>query len=762
MSGAEALDLSPGSVLVLDEAQWTVELHEPHLGHVQLVAADGVRQRVSYRFLVNHPRCRTSSQSKGAWVDRGRQPATMRDLTAEQLKIVKLRFAHLMELNCGYRSGDADKPAPGEPKPQYDPDRTTLGERRAAKVAELAALNPEEAQMLGLANVGVRTLERWEGKRQRFGLIGCADGRWLREGGGHPSISEEVRQAILAVREETRHRSRVNGRTRATMIRRYIGETFDDPDAIEVPSYHTLRRVWHEWFGSGGARQRYERSADLPRKNGYVVVIRPGQVVALDTTILPVMVREHVFGEPVRVHLTLALDVYTHSICAFRLTLVSDTSVDVAMVLRDVMLPLPMRPEWPQEMEWPYPGLPAAVVAQFAGHPVAGLPFFSPETVTADHGAVYRNHHLVEVQEAIGCRVLPARVLRPTDKQAVERVFRSIRSLLFEHLPGYTGVDAADRGAAPEDDATLSIDAMESLIARWVVQVWQNRRLGDYAPSWDPDGDHSPNSLFASSFGQVGFPMEIPSPELYYRFLPEHRVRRIHGHRGVKIKGLWYWDEVLEPFEHQQSTRGGARKHTWVIRREPRDRRTVFFQHPLTHEWHPLRWTGMPPEGEVPAFGDLRAEELLATVRQAGLKPRTDAELLPILLELMGTHDPVAKWPTQMTKTQRTQLAREVGQGKAAARDRPRTTGRAPQPLPRAAGESAARTAAETRAQETALSLEAHRRRRRNEVAMSPPGLPTELGSSYRTRNLFALPNDSETNPDDTAQEPSDEHLGKE
>jgi hypothetical protein len=74
-----------------------------------------------------------------------------------------------------------------------------------------------------------------------------------------------------------------------------------------------------------------------------VVVHRPGQVVALDTTPLPVKVRESVFGEPMSVHLTLALDVYTHSIVAFRLTLVSDASVDVAMLLRDVMMPPPLR-----------------------------------------------------------------------------------------------------------------------------------------------------------------------------------------------------------------------------------------------------------------------------------------------------------------------------------------------------------------------------------------------------------------------------------
>ena len=88
----------------------------------------------------------------------------------------------------------------------------------------------------------------------------------------------------------------------------------------------------------------------------------------------------------------LALDLYTHSLVAFRLTLVSDTSVDVAMLLRDVMMPLPLREDWGQDMEWPYPGIPASLVASFAGHKVAALPFFAPETVTTDHGSVYRLH----------------------------------------------------------------------------------------------------------------------------------------------------------------------------------------------------------------------------------------------------------------------------------------------------------------------------------------------------------------------------------
>ncbi len=253
-------------------------------------------------------------------------------------------MAHLLEVATGFRSGDRLRPGPGEPKPEYDPDTTTLTSRRRAKVAELKALDRQQAKLLSLDAVSYHTLIRWENARRRSGLIGCADDRWLREGGGHPSVTDELREAIFAVREETLRGAKVTMRTKERMIHQYVRETFS-PET-PVPGYRTLCRVWREWFGPGGARQRYARSAELPMKNGHVVVCRPGQVVALDTTVLPVMVREGVFGDPVKCHLTIALDVCTHSLCAFRLTLVSDTSVDVAMLLRDVMMPLPMRADW--------------------------------------------------------------------------------------------------------------------------------------------------------------------------------------------------------------------------------------------------------------------------------------------------------------------------------------------------------------------------------------------------------------------------------
>lgn len=490
-----------------------------------------------------------------------RQPVALGDLTSVQRDRLRMRVEHLLEAETGFRSGDPLRPAPGEPRACYDLSSTTLGQRRRAKVAELRSLGRAEARLLGLDQISDRTLQRMAAAYHARGPMGCVDGRWVRCGGGHPSICDEVREAMHAVHQECLRRAKVSMRTRVRLVHQYVRERFG-PEAA-VPSYDTLRRAWREWFGSGGARQRYARSAAAVTPSGeHVVVQRPGQVVALDTTILPVKVRETVFGEPVSCHLTLALDVFTHSLPGFRLTLVSDTGVDVAMLLRDVSSPTPLREDWGEDLEWAFPGLPASVVAELAGYRVAALPFFTPETVTTDHGAVYKNHHLVEVQRILGVNVLPARVLRPTDKQAVERAFGAARSLLFEHLLGYTGVDVADRGADPEADAALTLTDMEHLIATWIVRVWQNRKLGEHAPTWDPDSEHSPNTLFTAALAQGGFALQVPPPELYYQLLPAHHVR-IHGRRGVKIRGLWYDGPALDDYRSQRSSRGGVHKGTW-------------------------------------------------------------------------------------------------------------------------------------------------------------------------------------------------------
>ena len=244
--------------------------------------------------------------------------------------------------------------------------------------------------------------------------------------------------------------------------------------------------------------------------------------------------------------------------------------------------------------------------------------------------------------------------------------------------------------------------------------------------------------------------MRIPSPDLFYELLPAHYVSRI-SRRGIKIRGLWYDDpEVLGNYRGTASSRGGQHKGQWVIRRDPRDRRSVFFQDPVTHAWHALAWTGLPPDGQAPAFGDARVRDLLGKADACGLRPKTDADLLPVLLELIGAHIPVSRWPSQMGKAERTGHAREVAQAQAAQADRP-----AQPPAPEAAAREAAPGEAsvtplrrgqgwQQRAGQACDELDAERRRRREAAVPVAPKPPPRLGASYRDRNVFLLPEDDE------------------
>ncbi len=741
------LELAEGCGLVIDGEPWTVEKLEPYWGSVTLRSGDGPggrRKKTRLAVLMHHRDCRASSSSSPRSSGRGRQPATWKDLTREQQDLVELRLAHLLEAETGFRSGDQLRAAPGEPRPEYDPELVPLATgRRQAKVAELVALRerePDHARMLGLDRISLRTLERWAARYYRWGVMGCADERWLRVCTGH-RVPEPVREAIYAVRAVCLHGATISMRGKEVKIRQHVLEKYGDE--VDVPSSETLRLVWREWFGPGGSRARYGRSAAAAEANAtgeHVIIHRPGQVIALDTTPLPVLVRETVFSEPVEAHLSLALDCFTHSLVAFRITLVSEKSVDIAMLLRDVMTPLPMRAGWGQDMAWPYPGIPKTVVAELAGYEVAGLPFFPIETVTTDHGSPYKNFHLIEVQRIIGANIVPARVLRPTDKAACERAFGAIQSLLFEQLPGYRGIDVADRGADPEGDAVLTLPEVENLVATWIVQIWQNRKFGEYGPGWEPGGDHSPNTLFAAAMAQGGFSLEIPAPELYYELLPAHHVR-IHP-RGVKIRGLWYDGPVLDGLRGTPSARGGTHKRSWVIRSDKRDARTVFFQDE-EHQWHELRWTGLPAEGEIPSFTDARVTDLLREAKAQGLQPRSDAELLPLLLKLLRAHVPVGRWPGQMTRQEKKAQAREAAQADAAAADRP-----APSP---AGPDSEDREPAAVvplrrpdRALQARAAIDEQRRKRREAAVPGRPQAPGTLGDGLRRTSLLSIPEDDE------------------
>src|SRR5260370_35722967 len=185
--------------------------------------AGGQMGQTTIAALMRHRDCRVSSRSASRIpaAGRGRQPATWKDLTGQQQRLLELRLAHLLEVETGFRSGDPFQAGTEEPRPEYDPGLVPLvTDRRRAKVAELAGLRerePEHARLLGLGKVSLRTLERWAARYYSWGEFGCADDRWLRECTGH-RIPEPVREAICAGRAVCPHSSRISMAARDQQI----------------------------------------------------------------------------------------------------------------------------------------------------------------------------------------------------------------------------------------------------------------------------------------------------------------------------------------------------------------------------------------------------------------------------------------------------------------------------------------------------------------------------------------------------------------
>ncbi|MEU7456581.1 hypothetical protein [Streptosporangium roseum] len=132
---------------------------EAQYGRVLLAAGAEQRWR-SIRWLVHHRDCQSVPAEIEVVDGLVGQPASLDDLTAYQQQVLRVRVAHLLETETGFRGGDPLHPDPGEPRPAYDPQGTTLGQRRRSKVAELRGLGVEEAALLGLGRVSERTLKR--------------------------------------------------------------------------------------------------------------------------------------------------------------------------------------------------------------------------------------------------------------------------------------------------------------------------------------------------------------------------------------------------------------------------------------------------------------------------------------------------------------------------------------------------------------------------------------------------------------------------
>ncbi|MFI9077575.1 transposase [Streptomyces sioyaensis] len=619
----------------------TVRLRSEN-GRIQTIMLSVLLADASFRAAVEPP---PPLQNPGTVLDAaGVLEGLDEDVTDTALKLE----AHLLEAMTGYRSGDRLSAKPGEPRPQYDP---ALPQHARVKT---------KAEELGVT-------ERWLWKlwsqRTEHGLWGLVDKRKARVRNPLRNLDPRVIQAIRD--QATAERADSSATIGSRFYRRTQNRLDADhgPDTVPLPSRDTFRRAVAHLLDISPDAPAYQRAsaANQPdRPFGNVIATRPGEVVMLDTTPLDVLAFDPGTATTIRVELTVALDVATRSILAWRLTPEGTKAIDIGLLLADVMTPEPVRPGWSEALRYrmlqvPYDRL-LTVDERLAE--AAARPVIYPESLLYDHGKPYKSDVVRRACTRWKIDLQDARKLKPTDKPHVERLFRTIRQQFSEHVAGYKGFNVAHRGRTADAQARWTIDELAEFFAEYVIAVYQRRHHRGLTLHGFPDLRVSPNEAYAMALGSAGY-VDCPrEANVYFELLPI-APRVIHPY-GVELNYLTYNADILFLYRKAKAPYPDG---LWPIRYDPRNLLHAYFLDPADGTWHVLRWTHAL--GEHQPFTDITLREAKRLITLRGQAPEDQEEIANVLTDLQNRTDAPETW----TRTDRKRHTRDHHRGTTQQRD---------------------------------------------------------------------------------------------
>lgn len=563
--------------------------------------------------------------------------------------------AHLLEASTGYRCGTKESAAAGEPRPDYRPDRP-LEDRINAKAAEIGYTPRRLWQLL-------------KGYRA-YGVMELVDKRKLK---GHNPLARLDPRVITAIQEQADYEEFDSTGSLPRFFRRTqkrLDTAYGD-GAVPLPSQATFRRAVQHLlpgrytFGASKTRQTTANQPDRPF--AHVVAHRPGEIVMMDSTPLDVFAYDPITDETVTVEITVALDLFSRSLLAWRITPLGTKAIDIGLLLADAMTPEPMRPGWPETLRYSMMRIPHERVLKIDERlaAAAARPVIYPETLLVDQGKPYKSDVVRRACTSLGINFPLARKGTPTDKPEVEAVFRTINAQFCQHIAGYKGPDVARRGRDPQAHARWTIPELEEFFAEYVVAVYQRRwHEGLTVPGY-PSERLSPNEAYESGVLQAGYVACPTDPTLYFQLMPIE-WRKIHPD-GIENNRLTYYGDILYRYRNASSPypNAGAK---WPIRFDPRNALHAYFCDPADGRWHVLRWTHALDEHQP--FTDNTLREVTRMIADRGKRKTGQDEIAAALLDLQNRMDAPESW----TARDRRRAIRDAERARAAARDHHRAS----------------------------------------------------------------------------------------
>lgn len=504
--------------------------------------------------------------------------------------------AHLHEYRTGYRSGTPDHAEPGEPREAYDPALTTLTQRLECKARELIAARPARDRIRSRRADGDDQAVRNEMDRLRRlhrqyttqGLIALVDKREMRRGDGQGRHHPET---VKAARRVVQGQTTASNRTilnLALWVRQDVGNLRHA--TVKPPSLDQARRVV-KTVGKykrldGKARTRRGLANRPPRVYRGVIATRPGEYVLIDVSPGDFLAIDPISLKAKRYKLVAAIDLHNRSVLSARLLPNDPKGIDLSFTLYDILTPKKMMPGWPETAAYPYVGVPKHIILRLydlpEDTPLAGIPCVVPQNVVVDNGLIFRSTHFKNLCRLLGITLLYARPFTPTDKPQVERWFRTMETEFAQQLGSYLGSDVSERGENLEEEAVYLSTEIESRLGEWIATVYQRRPHSSLKHHSMPGVHFSPNDLFDLGMSKAGVIVVPLGKDVYYQLL-ETVFRTIQDY-GVEVDGLLYDHPALLELRHAPSEYGHL-NHRWPFKRDPRDRRFLWFLHPRTGEW---------------------------------------------------------------------------------------------------------------------------------------------------------------------------------
>jgi transposase InsO family protein len=575
--------------------------------------------------------------------------------------------AHLAEVVYGLRP---DAPAGTRPRPQYDPEHTSLTEREKAKAAELSA---------GGKPVPASTVKHRRQRWEAYGLPSLVDRRLARRKRPAGRADEQVAGAMRQAIGET---SSASSRTAGYVIWRtkeiLAGAGYDGP----VPSDRTFYRLFgtlsHGWQVTGSASTRRSLAGRPAGLFGSLPVSAPGEVVQIDSTPLDVLVLLD-DGVPGRVELTGMIDVATRVVPAAVLR-PTTRSVDASVLLARALTPEPARPGWPEALKMAHSVLPYERLLDIDARleHAAARPVIVPDTIVIDHGSVFISAAFRSACRHLGISIQPAHLGSGSEKGHIERCLGSVASLFCQFASGYAGRSPDRRGRHVEDQPLWSMAELQELLDEWLVALWMNRRHDGLRDPGHPGRAFTPNEKYAALVEAAGYVPVALGPGDYIELLPAS-WRAVNAY-GIKLARRSYDSEELNPLRLQPSGIP-EKRNLHEIRHDPYDVSRIHVRGPdgwITVFWKHLDRAPLP-------FGELAWDH----ARRSLGRDATEEQIADAVTALLrrANAGPEKQEKPKMSKRDRRVAARTKAAGPAAGQQGQPELSVPADPAPQAADE---------------------------------------------------------------------------